>query len=91
MLMAGALRAEATLAGANGLYLLFILIPGTVLPISKLPDFLQPVASILPAASLSDALYGATTASAFHASSLIALVVWAIIFLGAAVFTFKWE
>jgi hypothetical protein len=49
------------------------------------------VASILPAASLSDALYGATTASAFHASSLIALVVWAIIFLGAAVFTFKWE
>ena len=91
MLMAGALRAEATLAGANGLYLLFILIPGTVLPLSKLPSFLQPIASILPAAALSDALYGATTAGAFHASSLIALIVWAIIFLGAAAFTFKWE
>ncbi|HEU5345026.1 MAG TPA: ABC transporter permease [Ktedonobacterales bacterium] len=91
MLMAGALRAEATLAGANGLYLLFILIPGTVLPISKLPSYLQPIASILPAASLSDALYGATNAGAFHASSLIALIVWAIIFLGAAVFGFKWE
>ena len=79
------------MAGANGLYLLFILIPGTVLPISKLPSYLQPIASILPAASLSDALYGATNAGAFHASSLIALIVWAIIFLGAAVFGFKWE
>jgi ABC-2 type transport system permease protein len=91
MLMAGALRAEAMLAGANGLYLLFILIPGTVLPISKLPDFLQGIASVLPAAALSDALYGATVAGTFHASSLIALLIWGIIFLGAAAFTFRWE
>ncbi|MEO7000589.1 MAG: ABC transporter permease, partial [Ktedonobacterales bacterium] len=34
MLMAGALRAEATLAGANGLYLLFLLIPGVVVPVT---------------------------------------------------------
>jgi ABC-2 type transport system permease protein len=91
MLMAGALRAEATLAGANGLYLLFVLIGGTVLPISALPGFLQPVAYALPAAALSDAIYGATNAGAFHAWSLISLIVWGVIFLGAAAFTFHWE
>src|SRR5437667_986558 len=31
--MAGALRAEATLAGANGLYLVFLLLSGAVLPL----------------------------------------------------------
>lgn len=91
MLMAGALRAEATLAGANGLYLLFILLPGTVLPISTLPGFLRPIAATLPAASLSDALYGATQAGQFHATSLIWLVVWGVIFFVAAAFSFRWE
>src|SRR5258708_14307825 len=32
--MAGALRAEVTLAGANGLYLLFLLLGGRILPLS---------------------------------------------------------
>jgi ABC-2 type transport system permease protein len=91
MLMAGALRAEATLAGANGLYLLFVLIGGTVLPISALPGFLQPIAQALPAAALSTALYGATNAGAFQAWSLISLLIWSIVFFGAAAFTFKWE
>lgn len=91
MLMAGALRAEATLAGANGLYLLFVLIGGTVLPISALPAFFQPIARALPGAALSDALYGATNAGAFHAWSLISLAVWAMLFFGVAAFTFKWE
>lgn len=91
MLMAGALRAEATLAGANGLYLLFVLIGGTVLPVSALPAFLQPIAKVLPAAALSDAMYGAMTAGAFHIWSLLSLVIWAVIFFGAAALTFKWE
>jgi ABC-2 type transport system permease protein len=92
MLMAGALRAEATLAGANGLYLLFVLLPGAVLPISALPiAALRPIAAALPAAALSDALYGATQAGQFHGASLLWLVVWGVIFFAAAAFTFKWE
>src|SRR5579872_533928 len=35
--MAGALRAEITLAGANALFLLFVLIGGGILPLSHLP------------------------------------------------------
>lgn len=91
MLMAGALRAEATLAGANGLYLVFVLLPGAVLPVSLLPDFLRPIASALPAAALSNALYGATQAGQFHGASLLWLVVWGVVFFAAAAFTFKWE
>ncbi|MDE3229841.1 MAG: ABC transporter permease [Chloroflexota bacterium] len=92
MLMAGALRAEATLAGANGLYLLFVLLPGAVLPISALPiAALRPIAAALPAAALSDALYGATQAGQFHGASLLWLVIWGVIFFAAAAFTFKWE
>ena len=37
LLMAGTLRAEVTLAAANGLYLLLLLLGGMVFPLSKLP------------------------------------------------------
>src|SRR2546426_7227626 len=36
--MAGAVRAEVTLAGANGLYLLFLLLGGGILPLSHLQE-----------------------------------------------------
>ena len=51
MLMAGALRAEATLALANGLFLVLLLLGGIVLPLDHLPGVLADVARILPAAA----------------------------------------
>src|SRR5438874_5947568 len=51
--MAGALRAELTLAGANALFLLFILLGGGILPLSHLPVPLAAFAQFLPAAALS--------------------------------------
>src|SRR6185312_13649548 len=53
--MAGALRAEVTLAGANALYLLFLLLGGGILPLSHLPAPLAAFAQILPAAALTQA------------------------------------
>lgn len=91
MLMAGGLRAEATLASANGLYLVFLLIGGMVLPIDHLPSFLQGIASVLPGAALSSALRGALTPAGVSGGSVVLLAVWAVIFLGAAALTFKWE
>src|SRR5436309_9350741 len=41
LLMAGTLRAEVTLAAANGLYLLLLLLGGMVIPLSKLPSGLR--------------------------------------------------
>ncbi len=64
LLLAGLLRAEVTLAAANGLYLVLLLLGGMIFPLSKLPGGLRAVAEGLPAGALSDALHGALTAGA---------------------------
>lgn len=90
--MAGALRAEATLAGANGLYLLFLVLSGAVLPIERLPGFLQGLARLLPATALTDALRATLTAgAAFPAAAVGVLLGWAIVALAVAARTFRWE
>jgi ABC-2 type transport system permease protein len=90
--MAGALRAEMTLAGANALYLLFILLGGGILPLSHLPAPLAAIAQYLPAAALTEALQAAmTNGTAFPGSALLVLAIWAAIILLLAIRTFKWE
>jgi ABC-2 type transport system permease protein len=90
--MAGALRAEVTLAGANGLYLLFLLLGGGILPLEHLPAPLAAVAQLLPAAALTEALRAAMTGgAAFPGFALLVLIVWAIVILLAAIRTFQWE
>src|SRR5438270_12802712 len=46
--LAGTLRAEATLAGANGLFVFFLLIGGLFVPLDHLPAWLVPFARLLP-------------------------------------------
>src|SRR5437660_8065369 len=48
LLMAGTLRAEMTLAAANGLYLLLLLLGGMVVPLARLPGWLRALAPGLP-------------------------------------------
>jgi ABC-2 type transport system permease protein len=92
LLMAGALRAEVTLAAANGLYLALLLLGGMVFPLSKLPGGLRSVARALPAGALSDALHGAFTAGAsIPGRAWIVLAVWAVAAPIAAAATFRWE
>ena len=90
--MAGALRAEVTLAAANGLYLLFLLLGGGILPLSHLPPTLAAIAQILPAAALTQALQATMSSHAsFPLNSAVILVIWAIFILFVAMKTFKWE
>ncbi len=90
--MAGALRAEVTLAGANGLFLLFLLLGGGILPLSHLPPTLAAIAEILPAAAFTQTLQATMSAHApFAWSSFIILVAWTLIILLIAMKTFKWE
>ena len=91
MLMAGALRAEATLGIANGLYVIFLAIGGIFLPVDHLPGVIAWLAGILPPALLSNALRGALTTSGVPAGDVVLLVVWAVVILGASALTFKWE
>jgi len=90
--MAGSLRAEATLAGANGLYLLFLLLGDVVLPLSHLPGPLRVVARVLPATALSRSLRELIGSGAPSlVLNLALLAAWAAAALALAARGFRWE
>ena len=92
LLMAGALRAEVTLAAANGAYLALLLLGGMVFPLAKLPAGLRQFAEGLPAGALSDALHGSLSAGAsVPGRAWIVLAAWALVAPLAAAATFRWE
>jgi ABC-2 type transport system permease protein len=92
LFLAGTLRAEATLAVANGLYLLFLLLGGIILPLSHLGGLLAGPAAFLPAAALTDTLRGALLAGEpIWVGSWPVLIAWAILAPVAAALTFRWE
>ncbi len=89
--MAGALRAEVTLAATNGLNLVLLLLGGMILPLSKLPSGLRDLAEALPASALSDALHGTLSATAVPTRAWVVLALWAVAAPVAAATTFRWE
>jgi len=92
LLMAGTLRAEMTLAAANGLYLILLLLGGMVVPLNKLPGGVQAVARALPAANLADALHATLgLGTAVPGRAWLVLLAWAIAAPAAAAATFRRE
>jgi ABC-2 type transport system permease protein len=92
LLMAGSLKAEMTLALANGLYLVLLLLGGMVVPLARLPSPIRTFAEGLPAAALSDALHRTlTSGSAVPGRAWVVLIVWALAAPAAAAVTFRWE
>lgn len=91
LLLAGTLRAEATLALANGLFLLCLMVGGIVLPVDHLPAGIAAVAGILPAAALSDLLRVALGGAGGVGGPIVVLGAWAVGAAGLAVRTFRWE
>jgi ABC-2 type transport system permease protein len=91
LLMAGTLRAEATLAVANGGYLLLLVLGGMAYPLAKLPLALQDVARVLPAAPLAECLRGALTGAGIPGARLSILIGWAVLTPLLAARSFRWE
>jgi ABC-2 type transport system permease protein len=94
LLLAGTLRAEATLALANGLFLAALLLGGIIVPTDGLPDALGAVADLLPAAALSQVLRAALDAGAGGddvARAVAVLVGWGTASVVLAVRAFRWE
>src|SRR5207248_10733869 len=90
LLMAGTLRAEATLAVANGLYLVFLLLGGFILPLDRLPGPIGFAARGLPAAALTDATRAALNGPTQGVVGPLALLAtWAVVGIGAAALTFR--
>ncbi len=90
LLLAGALRAEATLAAANLVYLLLLAGGAVVLPTSAYGAFGE-VVSYLPSGALGEAMRTALSEAAFAWRDLAVLLGWAIVGAIATARTFKWE
>ena len=92
LLLAGTLRPEAPLALANGLFLLFLMLGGVVLPLGHLPGPLELVARLLPAAALSDLVRAALGAGVSDVLwPFVILVAWGVAAVLLAVRAFRWE
>jgi ABC-2 type transport system permease protein len=92
MLMAGTLRAEANLAMANGLFLVLLFLGGMAYPLSRLPDALEAVAKLLPAAALAECVRGVLDPGAgLPGGELVVLLIWAVGAPLLAARAFSWE
>jgi len=92
LLMAGTLRAEATLAGANLVYLLLLVLGGVAFPLSDFGGGVRHVLELLPIAALTDGLRAALTrAASLPLHDVVTLCVWALVTGVLAARLFRWE
>jgi ABC-2 type transport system permease protein len=90
LLMAGTLRAEATLAAANLVYLLLLVCGGIVVPLSRFGGAAH-VLRATPTAALANGLRAALAHGATPWRDVLVLVAWAVVGTGLAARTFRWE
>jgi ABC-2 type transport system permease protein len=77
LLVGGTLRAEAVLALANLLWVLFLAVGGVVVPRSQLPDALSDPVALLPSAGLGDGLRSALVDGTLNVWALLVVLGWA--------------
>lgn len=88
--MAGTLRAEVTLALANGLYLVLLLLGGFLIPLETFPDALRTAARLLPSSALGDLVSAGTSGTDAPARAWFVLAGWAVATPVVAARTFSW-
>jgi ABC-2 type transport system permease protein len=92
LLMAGTLRAEATLAAANLVYIVLLGVGGVVFPLTKFPAGARPVFELLPTAALSTGLRDVLQhGTVFPTGNAATLAVWAVAAIALAARTFRWD
>jgi len=92
LLMAGTLRGTLTLALANGLYLVLLLLGGMIIPFSEMPSWLATIGKLTPAGALSTVMQSCLRDGAPAAGSAwVVLAVWAMAMPVAAIRLFRWE
>ncbi len=92
LILAGTLKPLVNLAVVNGLFVVLLLLGGMLIPLGKLPGWLEGIAKVLPASALADALHGTLGhGTAVTARDWMVLVVWAVAAPIVAGLTFRWE
>jgi ABC-2 type transport system permease protein len=91
LLLAGTLRAEATLGLANLLFVLALALGGIAVPLDRLPAALGAVAAVLPPAALVQVLTVGLGAPGDASLPLAILAGWAVVLAGLAAWRFRWD
>lgn len=91
LLMAGSLEALTTLALANGVYLVLMLLSGMVIPVDELPGPIQSVARVLPSGALAEVFHGAIGGTGVPGRAWLVLAAWAVAAPLVAARTFRWH
>jgi ABC-2 type transport system permease protein len=90
--LAGVLRAEATLAVANAVFLLLMLGGGIIIPADRLPGVWGSIVSWLPSGALADGLREVLiNGGGLPLTAIVVLLVWGAIGAVVAARTFRWE
>ena len=92
LLMAGTLRAEATLAAANLVFILLLVGGGVVVPLTVFPEPVRTLLGLLPISALASGLRAALAGGGAPIGiELAVLAAWAVIGVAAAGRFFRWE
>jgi len=92
LLMAGTLRAEATLAAANLIYLVLLVLGGVAFPLTDFSDGVRHVLELLPISALSDGLRIVLRSGAtMPRHDWLTLLVWTLAGATAATRWFRWD
>ena len=90
-ILAGRLRAETNLAAANGLFLLFLLAGGIVVPVTRLPQSLRAFARVLPTEPFVTGLREALSHGTVDVGRLISVAIWALVLTLIATRAFRFD
>lgn len=91
LLIAGIMRAEATLAVANLVYVLLLVGGGLIVPLSRYPDAASHALQVLPSGALGQGLRDVFAGHGLDSFSVVVLIVWAVSCGLGVSRTFKWE
>lgn len=91
LLLGGTLRAEGVLALANLVWVALLALGGVIVPVSQLPEALQPVVSALPSAALGEGLRAALGSGQASGTAWLVLLVWAAAASALASRLFRWS
>lgn len=91
LLIAGIMRAEATLAVANLVYVLLLVGGGLIVPLSRYPEAASHALQLLPSGALGQGLRDVFTGDGLSPFSVVVLIMWAVCCGLGVSRTFKWE
>jgi ABC-2 type transport system permease protein len=91
LLIAGTLRAEATLALSNALFLVLLVVSGVTFDAGALPEGLAAIGRVLPVGALGEVLRAAFAGEGLSTGPTLVVVAWGAAAVAVAARTFRWE